>query len=188
MTAQQCLIAESYRATYATWNPATVGAGIALSGGNLIATQSNGTNATAASTFTVSSGKWYWEVKMTTQNGGFNCVGIAISGYSNTGTLGGDVDGWAYINGQRRYHNGTTNLYGASIVAGGVIGVYLDAGAGSVGFTYNGVDQGSAYTGLTGPFYAACSPDSSGGVMTANFGATSLTYTPPTGYAPGLYY
>jgi hypothetical protein len=57
----------------------------------------------------------------------------------------------------------------------------MDMDAGQITFYKNNVSQGVAFTGITGSLFGMCSVINSGGTnsITANFGATAFTYSPP---------
>jgi hypothetical protein len=191
---QQLMLAETAGVSviYATFDPANTGSNLALSGGNLAVTDSTGGTQFTRSTISKNSGKWYWEITTTTLSAGDDAlIGIVLGAANkNTEFVGQTTNGWAYQQDGQKITNNSPTAYGSTFNSNGiVIGVYLDAGAGSIGFKRNNVDQGTAFTGLTGPFYAAVTPlkVSANVVLTANFGATALTYTPPAGYNAGLY-
>ena len=169
--------------TYATWNPSDKGAAVTLSNGNL--TASAGSDMVRA-TISKSSGKWYWEVTFDSLAG--LTLGIATSSATLTSYLGSDANGWSYYseNGNK-INNATQEAYGASYIAGAVIGIALNADDNEITFYKNNVSQGVAYTGLTGTYFAALGDGTIGGVGVANFGATALTYSPPAGFNAGLY-
>ena len=169
--------------TYATWDPANKGANISLSGGNLIASSS--AVGGVRSTIGKSSGKWYWEYTATTASNMINGVGNASASLASY--PGSDANGWGYrsFNGDKA--NSSTAAYGASYVTGDVIGVALDITSGTIEFYKNNVSQGVAFSGLSGTIFAMCGSVSGSDVLTANFGATALTYTPPSGFNAGLY-
>lgn len=172
--------------TYATWDSANKSAGITLSGGDLVATNNSGSAAGVRSTVGVSSGKWYWEITATTI-GAFARVGISNSSYT-FGLLGNTANSWGYNKGNgNKFNNGDLGAYGASFATGDVIGVALDLDGGTLTYYKNNTTQGTAFTGLSGTFYAAISVSNTNDVYTANFGATTLTYTPPSGFNAGLY-
>lgn len=188
MTIQQQLVAMPSAAsfTYATWNPSDKGTNLTLSGGNLTATVGAGGGA-VRSTIGKSSGKWYWEV--TRNAGGTDCViGIANSSAGLNAAIGLDANGWGYIGSNgNKLNNSSSVAYGATYASTDVIGVALDMDAGTVVFYKNNVSQGTAYTGLTGTIFAAFGTGNTGDNVTANFGATALTYSPPGGFNAGLY-
>ena len=177
--------------TYATWDPANKGADITLSNGNLTATETVSAAEFVRSTLSKSTGKWYWEITITTAPGvGNYYVGIVnSSAVPGTEGVGYTTNGWGYRgNGQKV--NGTGFVYGATYTTGDVIGIALDMDVGTLIFYKNNVSQGTAFTGLSGTMFAGVTPSQGSGitgVMTANFGATALTYSPPVGYNAGLY-
>ena len=71
-----------------------------------------------------------------------------------------------------------------------MIGIALDLDGGNLEFYKNNVSQGIAATGITGTWYAYTAGlwvTTSTTSITANFGSSALTYTPPAGYNAGLY-
>jgi hypothetical protein len=182
---QQMLAAASIK-NYATLDPANKGANVTLSGGNLSTSITSTLTGMVRSTIGKSSGKWYWEVTPT--GGSVNIIGIANSSGTLTSYPGSDVNGFGYAQNALKW-NSSSSAYGASFTTSDVIGVALDMDAGTLVFYKNNVSQGTAYTGLTGTMYAAVGCDSNIGTRTSttNFGATALTYSPPSGYNAGLY-
>ena len=171
------------RGNYCTWNPLNI-AGGALSNGNLDLTNTDGGR--KVGTIGVSSGKWYWEVTVT--SGGDAMIGIMPpSNPASTGAnnyLGGAASEYGYYgsNGQK-YNNGAATSYGATFTNGDVIGVALNLDAGTLVFYKNGTSQGTAFSSLTGTFAPAASAGgSSGASMTLNAGARAFAYTAPSGY------
>ena len=176
-------------ATYATWDSANKGAKVTLSGGDLVATETSASEGwgTVRSTIGVTSGKYYWEVTVTQVNASrgdqYGIVNDTVSDWSVS--PGYNAGGWAKITfggGDGKFHNNTQEAFDGNQTTGDVYGFYLDATAGTIGVTVNGVDKGIMYTGLSGTtFYAAFGSGSIGtGVATANFGATAFKYRPPT--------
>lgn len=176
--------------TYATWNPSDKGTSITLSNGNLTATQaSGGTNYTVRSTIGKASGKWYWEVTCGSTN---NVIGVAsASAALNSSYLGKDTYGLGYACGESAVFKNSANVASvASATTNDIIGVAMDCNSGTVAFYKNNVLQatlsgsnvpsGTLYAAWSGDFSALCSG-------TVDFGATALAYTPPSGYAAGLY-
>jgi len=175
--------------TYATWNSSDKGASVTLSGGNLVATSASYINSGVRSTVSVSTGKWYWEITCSSSGTPEPMNGVADSAAAYT-YVGSDSHGWGYwgINGQK-YHSGSGSAFGASYTTQ-VIGYALDADAGTLQIFKNNTSQGTiTLTGVSTPYYAM-SGNASGAsnlVATANFGATALTYSPPSGFNAGLY-
>ncbi len=150
------------------------------------------------STYSKSSGKWYWEI--TIDSGTTHFVGVA-TGNANLDTYaGGDAYSWGYhdLDGEK-YSNGGGVAFGDTYVAGDVIGVALDLENNKVWFSKNGVwqDDGvptdgtdAAYSnfnqGLENP-NAPIFPIWSGydaGEVTANFGDSAFAYDVPTDFNP----
>lgn len=172
---------------YATWNPADIWSGASLSNGNLTLTNTIDTAwAGGRSTISKSNGKWYWEYTFTSSSN-FLMSGIARS-TAGTNFIGADIDGWSYygFNG-RKYNDGTSTAYGVSYGNGTVIGIALDMDAGTITMYKDNVSQGTMFSGVTGNIFAGVSVYSLNAYCVANFGATALTYTPPTGFNAGLY-
>lgn len=173
--------------TYATWNPSDKDASFTLSGDNLIATK--GTASTWRSLRAnqgKSSGKWYWEIT-TSSTVGYCLPGVANSTMSLASYTGVDANGWGYFgNSGNKFNNGGT-AYGATWNNTHTIGIALDMDAGTLTFYKNNVSQGQAFTGITGTVYPCSSLYDNASTCTANFGATMLTYTPPSGYNTGVY-
>ena len=173
--------------TYATWNPLDKSTKIVLSNGDLTTTHGAGDSwESIRSNISVTSGKWYWELTGTWTTPGI--MGIANSSAPiQSNFIGNTADGWGYYGATGgKTHSGLV-AYGATFATGAVIGVALDMDGGTIEFFKNNVSQGQAFTGITGTIFAACSLFSANDVTTANFGATALTYTPPTGYNAGLF-
>ena len=176
---------QSSGGTYATWNPADKTVGLALTGSNLIAT-SSGAGEAARSTLSKSSGKWYWEYSIGSASG-ITSLGVGLSGSTLGSQLGAANSGVGYIgsSGDIDYNSTFIGNF-SSYSAGAVIGIALDATGHTVGFYRNNVLQ-STVTGLAaGSWFAQCFLDTTNSI-TANFGATALTYSPPAGFNAGLY-
>lgn len=177
--------------TYATWNPSDKHPDVTLTGWNLIATSLKTTWRNARATIWVSSWKWYWEYKVT---------GWATETMSAIGTSSATLWGswstfpgsdtfsyWYYWNTGLKYNNNSGVAYGASYTTNDVIGVALDMNAWTLIFYKNNVSQWTAYTGLSGTFFPIIGLWANGQQVTANFWATTMTYTAPAGYNQWLY-
>lgn len=175
--------------TYATWNPSDKSAHLSLSNGNLTVTSDgNAAGQLVRSTIGVSSGKWYWEYNS------FNTttlLGIALASASVNTDTGFNTTSWASYSDNGATHlkftNSASTSYGASYGGTATIGVALDMDAGTVTIYINNASQGTMYSGLSGTMYASVGQDSSVWSCIANFGATALTYSPPSGFNAGLY-
>lgn len=172
--------------TYATWDSAKKGSGVTLSGWNLVATVSV-LAWWALSNIGKTTGKWYWEITVT-DNTNRSFVGIGDASANLEAALGNDTHWRSYIDtGNTRYNN-SDSAYGNTWAAPVNIGVAWDAGANTIAWYKNWVLQsgGSIASSLTGTQYAGWSCNLIGS-CTANFGATSFTYSVPSGYNSGLY-
>jgi hypothetical protein len=168
---------------FCTWNPLDKNASITLSDGNLKLAVGN-VNSSVRSTFAASSGKWYWEITITSSSG-YGTVGVTNSLHSLSSSPGNSTVGVGYrCSDGGKVINGTyTASYGASYTTGDVIGVALNMEDGEVTFYKNNVSQGVAATGLSGTLFAAAGNENNNSLTwTANFGQSALTYTPPTGF------
>ena len=161
------------RGNYCTWNP-LYGSTPTLSNGNLEATTSA---TTAYGSISVTSGKWYWEIAVTTAS----YLGVIDNTYTKTD------NGWssqvlAYQSSGNKY-NGLSTSYGASYASGDVIGIALDMDNGTIAFYKNGSSQGTAFnSGVAGKELRPMVYSASSGVQTANFGQRAFAYTAPSGY------
>jgi len=174
------------RGNYAVWSYLDKASSINLVNGALqtLPTLSDASYPIVRSTIGVTSGKWYYEVVLTTKVGDVD-VGIAKSTASLTSYLGSDANGWSYGTGGNKYNNGSGSAYGATWTGGDIIGVAFDADAGTLTFYKNGVSQGQAFSGLTsGPYFFATDvyQTSSPGVVNFNFGQRPFAYTAPSGF------
>jgi hypothetical protein len=176
--------------TYATWDPTTKGSAITLSNGNLTAAQTSSAGS-VLSTIGLTTGKWYWEVKLTVASGNpYTAVGVWSGSIASYNYVGQTSAGWGLVtNGSQLaiLHNGSAVNEGSTpFVINDVIGIALNANTGATAFYRNNALIGSA-TVTTGTIYAAIGGYGYWVTAVANFGATALKYTPPTGYNTGVY-
>lgn len=172
--------------TYATWNPADKAAGVTLSNGNLTATGLLNTTS-ARSTIGKSEGKWYWELTINAPHCG---GGVATSAASLTASTYSPNPGSYTDSAANSYVNGVSDGGAFSMVANDVLGIAFDADTRVVRYYKNNVLQHTTAALGAGTYFAWCAgPSSYGGsqAVTANFGATALTYSPPSGHNAGLY-
>jgi hypothetical protein len=176
--------------TYATWNPADKASGVTLSGANLITTFTSTKNAVRA-TIGKSSGKWYWEILVNTLGDGVAGIGNISADLTSGLSYMGDVNGWGYLLALGNIAtNNSYSGFGNALVNGNILGVALNMNTGTISFYINNVLQGGgpAYTGITGTIYPITSSfNDTASNFTANFGATTMAYTAPSGYNQGLY-
>ena len=153
------------------------------------------------STIGVSTGKWYFEAKLTSaMEHGY--IGICVSEPDDNTTFltnGGTNDEfeWGYkLSDGRIYNNTGDSAYGSTYTTGDIIGVYLDLDNNKLYFAKNGTIQNSG-TGIsitspastsTGNYFFCISDGTSGtsGTWEVNFGGTS-TYTISSGNTDGEY-
>jgi hypothetical protein len=177
------------RGNYATLNPLKLFASnFTISNGNLDATDSGASNISAIATMaTPTSGKWYFEATAIAQpSSGAISVGLldeanAISSTSNL-TIG------SYRSNGAIYNIATTaQTSGATYVANDVIGIAIDADAGTVKFYKNGTGQGatpsfSFTAGIALYPYIAGDNISGAKSWSMNFGQRPFAYTAPSGF------
>jgi SPRY domain len=178
--------------TYATWDPTAKSAGITLSGGNLIASNPYpgvGVVMNVTGNQYKFTGKWYAELKLLTSSGTIAIFGLVsstddISDGIRLGTSASQA-GYGYENDAHKDHSGTQTSYGAAWGVNDIISIVFDAGAGTLSFWKNGVDQGQAFTGIPGSHkLCSCCWNNTGtsGTIVLNAGPTFF-YTPPIGYS-----
>ena len=166
------------RGNYATMNPLALKGSVTLSNGNLDA-YSVYSSDVCYSTIGVSSGKWYWEVTPTTVSA--NMIGISkdvtpLAEWTTT-------NGLAYYSANgNKYTNGSGSAYGATFTNGDVIGVALDMDAGTLVFYKNGTSQGTAFSGISGTYFASFQNPGANNQVSFNFGQRPFAYTAPSGY------
>jgi hypothetical protein len=183
------------RGNYCTLNPLNKApSDVVLSNGNLEAASSfTSDHRCFAATFQVTSGKWYWEVQYATGtiSAGSNIVGIfnlPTPDTANNRRPADSVNNGIGIrqDGQSESDNTSAAYFGSSIAVGDIIGIKLDADAGTVAFNVNGGSFGSTLT-----FVSAGGVYTPGGDIRAssgtpktihNFGQRAFAYTPPSGF------
>ena len=135
---------------FCTLNPLMNNTGnyLAITEGGTRATVATTAYKTAASSIGVSSGKWYWEVKLTNMNT-ITAMGVTMPYYWDTDyTFGGCV---YYGQPAQRYNNSSASFYGATYATGDIIGFALDMDATTPTMTCykNNVSQGNLFSGLS---------------------------------------
>jgi hypothetical protein len=164
------------RGNYSTMNPLNKNSTATMANGNLdVTTTSSGL---AYNTIGMSSGKWYWEVQGTT---GDPMIGIGKDGGLYDWKV---TDGYGYYGGNgQKYTNSNGSSYGATYTTSDIIGVALDMDAGTLTFYKNGTSQGTAFSSLTGTFFANVSNvGGSSALYIYNFGQRPFAYTAPSGF------
>lgn len=201
---QQMLLAEKAAAagTTAVWDATAKNANVVLSGGNLTAADNGVTfvNLAGRGDTSVASGqKRYWEVTITSGPPGGMGVGIANSSktWANDSYLGLETNSIGYFGDGNVWYNNASAATLATVAAGDVVCVALDAGnkiwwrKNGGNWNNSGTDNPATNTGgvtlaggLTGTVYAGYNVRNEGttGQLTANFGATAFAFTPPSGF------
>tara|TARA_A100001391_G_scaffold98814_2_gene65555 strand:- start:1030 stop:2484 length:1455 start_codon:yes stop_codon:yes gene_type:complete len=171
-----------------TMNPLDDVASSTYSEGNLKVVTSASGSAPHFTTFGLTTGKWYWEVKATSfteHADGYITIGITGNqGNSTTNQLGHLANDYAFVNnGQIQANTGNDTDYGSTYTQGQIIGTYLDLDNNKLYFSINGTLQNSgtghsitAASSTTPGFYMPSFSDyssSSSNLVTVewNFGA-----------------
>ncbi len=171
---------------YAAWNPSDKGANITLSNGNLTLSVNGSFNQCVRGDTFKSAGKWYFEYVVST-GGSFAEIGVDNGSAALTSAARSGSQAIVYQSGGGVFKAGSTIATYTSYGNGDVIGIAMDAATGNVTFYLNGTLQGNPGS-ITGSMYPIAGNQLATPVIgTANFGATTLTYTPPSGYNAGLY-
>ena len=174
------------RGNYCTGNPLYIPSTqsrMSLTNGNLEWGQAaTNVNCSMAGTFTMRSGKWYWEV---TVDRASNYSSIGMQTDVNTAWRGGGTV--LYRSDGQKSIGGTASAYGASYTTNDVLGFAYDADAGTLTCYKNNTSQGTIYSSGTGNTWVpAIHDDNAGAGVTyyhkCNFGQRAFAYTPPTGF------
>ena len=171
------------RGNYCTMNPLSNSG--TLTNGNLdfVANASSSSKSIFA-TLGVSSGKWYWEMTVTTiGNSYYPGLGIETNTAASPDVQSGDTaSGYMYLASGQKYNNGTlVSVSGGSFSNGDVIGVALDMDGGTIAVYKNNTSIGQLYSGITGTARpVVVGSGSTAGTM--NFGQRPFAYTAPSGY------
>tara|TARA_Y100000004_G_C8953820_1_gene429828 strand:- start:639 stop:3977 length:3339 start_codon:yes stop_codon:yes gene_type:complete len=162
--------------------------GVTLTNGNLDFYVGPSDRKQVNGTIAVSSGKWYWEIYITSDGA---LIGIEESSYDpHSGNRTGLHTGgyaWRLDDGYKYGSNGSiSTLYDSSVNAGDLIGVALDLDAGTLTYYKNGSSLGTAFTGISGSFVPSVGDGSNTriGSGSCNFGQRPFAQTPPTDHKP----
>jgi len=185
--------------SYATWDPSYTSIYNTLDSTKLVDTIASGSGTQyMLATVSKSTGKYYWEIYLTTYTS-LQQIMIGVSGASPGTWIGNTTASWgvgAVFSTPYKIHNGGFTTYGVALNQGDIISVATDFGGGTINIYQNGTIVGSspAWSGLSGTLYPAISNISSNGfVVTANFGQnswdsrTSTLRSSLTGYTLGIY-
>jgi hypothetical protein len=190
-----------------TWNPSDKTAGITLSGGNLVALASTGTQGVRAADLQYT-GKFYFEVTVNVNSGNNHCLGFVpagtvlgttfannlVSSFAGRQAIVNSANSSVYINGVI-----ALSLSGTAWVAGTLVCIAIDLDAGLVWFregaagNWNTSASANPATGAGGvatgyvrtPAYPVFQSTTSGQQVTANFGDTAFSGAVPSGFISG---
>jgi hypothetical protein len=170
------------RGNYCTLNPVDKGSIVSLTQGNLEFTMSGITTQACRSTIGVSSGKWYWEILISTLGAG----AVGISGPSDllTGDLGdtGTQRGLRLSTGLKTGIGATAGTT-STFSSGDIAGLALNMDAGELTIYKNGSTLGVTHTGISGITIPTLGMHSSASsTLVANFGQRPFAYTAPSGF------
>jgi hypothetical protein len=180
-----------------TWNYYDKADDLSLSINDLVAANTVDEWRSIRSKLGISSGKWYWEIKVTKVSAHTNMtrIGIADANVNLELPPGSDANGYVYSGTGNKYHSGSGVSFGLTYGNNDIIGVALDLDNGKIWFSKNGIWQGSgnpstganpAYTGIEGTFYAIAGIYGIDDKLTCNFGAGGLSFNTPTDFRSGM--
>ena len=180
---------------FCTMNPLVITPNATHANGNLdlSGSASDSYSQSNLSTFGVSSGKWYAEVKITYSTTNVYVGVCPITTPGNTNLTGTVTDAAVIRMSNESYIEGTetANVFGSGISSGNIIGIALDMDNQKVWVSVQGTYANSGnpetgtnafFSGITaGETMAICARPLNG-TLNFNFGQRPFTYTPPTGY------
>ena len=147
-----------------------------LSEGNLKVLSVASVESYITNTIAVSTGKWYWEIKITASGSGKDFVGIAdkVSNNTNFTPYSGNSQVISYYGDNGHAKAGSTtsdDSYGDTFGAGDIIGVAMDLDNNKLYFSKNGTfqDSGDPTSGSTGTGALAIPASPQDGVYYAQF-------------------
>ena len=162
---------------FATWNALFRRGTITptFSDGNLTSDFAGGAQQFALTSFGVTTGKWYAEVKWISAHGnGATATGILDMAYTGTADPNNAVtNAFGYFGSGTKNVSGSASSYGASYGAGDIIGIALNCDDNQVTFYKNGASQGviSIIAGVT---YGIFGSEYDGRVASLNTGSPSF--------------
>jgi hypothetical protein len=173
------------RGNYATWNPLSKASAATLSNGNLDASYTGSSYPHLGSDSTIclpTSGKWYWEITVTTVGELWTGIRNVVDGKQSTYYRDGS-GGFNNIRIEASSSTGSANA--ASYTSGDTIGVAVNCDGSTIAWYKNGSQIGTTYS-LTNvanlvPFAGHASSSGSAAVV-ANFGQRPFAYTAPSGF------
>ena len=164
-------------------NPLDSKSGDTYSEGNTAISTVDSGDSPSRSTFSLTGGKWYWEVKRTSAGSPDLAIGVMEQSEAFNNLIGSTAKGYGYYSANgNKYNNDSNSSYGNSFGDGDIIGIALDMDNGVIWFSKNGTWQNSAtqseiengtttnsaFTGISGTISPAIS-DGGSGSSTAEF-------------------
>ena len=105
-----------------------------------------------AGTIFPTSGKWYWEVFIVSNNNNAGILGIVTSGGDTKEFPGWDTEGlgygWASSNGNKIHNNTSSSYVNETALANDIAGIALDLDNGTLTFYHNNASQGQAFSSI----------------------------------------
>lgn len=158
----------------ATMNPLDVaGTTAEYSNGNLTVTHAAAGNAQSYSSIKMEDNTGIWYAEFIPGADQSEWIGGVLVGETRAGAnryLGQDSYTYGYYKDGRKINNASYTAYGDAYATSEAVGIEIDTDNGTINFWNEGVDQGEAFSGLSGPYYFACSCEA-GGIATWNFAA-----------------
>lgn len=184
---QQMLV--SYKSntstTYATFDPAFKDTQITLSNWNLTALDTASWFSGVRSTIWKSSGKWYWEIKVDVWEANQN-IWIANSTWTTSTNPTSTAGAYVYFASWYFFNNATLQTV-SSYTTWDTIWVALDLSWNTLTFFKNNTQQWTPISIASWTWYWIWEAYYNLSKWTANFWATTMTYSAPSGYNQWLY-
>lgn len=188
--------------TYATYNPAHIQSYLSLRNSNLLAQSTADPEFVSAWTVTNVGSTAFQQTGATGLlryceftdpfGNGFDLASVANLNYfglikgdfvpTDNTFIGSTSDSYGVSTGGLKWNNNSSTAYdsnGNQVPL--VVGLLFDSVNGTLALMINGVNKGTAFTGISGSYCPAISLGI-GRIIIANFGATAWTHEPPTGY------
>ena len=177
------------------WDTGDKTSTITLSGASLVTTKDATSGlATTTAKYGKISGKWRFQVTVTTLAAGEVDVGVVGYKFDRAQFLGATANSIEYVSDGRVIWNNTTPYTGATYTAGDVIDVFVDATNLKAWFAKNGVIQngdpvagtgGTTMTGAVRALFPAVNQYAASSVLTANFAGPYInSYAADATYLP----
>ena len=201
IVASDCAMPDSPENNFATLNPLKPATYATYSEGNLKLAHSTNGWAMSFGTFSVSSGKWYFENVISAGSNLNSAIGFALDTVVGTTSDGNTAGSYMYANDGNKYINGTGSTYGDAWGDGEVVACVLDLDNNTIQWYNENAGQGvisSIPAGSYSPFISIYYTDTRNVV---NFGQDSsfsgketaqgntdgngigdFYYAPPSGY------